>query len=370
MQHIEPQETTYVEINDVEVDTSLNRARGGLETSICYYNHLNRDLTVTLRNGVPFKLPAGDGRKNCVEILVSYDIAPNVVVDAKSTFHHNPGQSAESKALMAALENCEKSGRFNRRSFTLRYSVTAEQVEKNSGTIYIAELDLVLCVSDDERKAIHPYSPSSSRYRLIEAEVNVNTRERFGYSVYLVSNNGAIGDKYINVGGKAYRIPSIENKSLRDGVYVCSSGSVEARGNDPVPVEEFYPFPDAIEHLRLYDDPETAMRLGDELETRERELKALALKLKETEHDHKMERLQHEYDLAAKKQELESARMELDDYYAREEHERRMRAMRDKEYHESRSSARKDSSEMLKMIPIIITGAVAIAAAVAKYNKD
>lgn len=61
MQHIEPHETTYVEVNDVEVNTTLKRSRGALETSIAYYNHLNQDLTVTLRNGVPFKLPAGMG---------------------------------------------------------------------------------------------------------------------------------------------------------------------------------------------------------------------------------------------------------------------------------------------------------------------
>jgi hypothetical protein len=370
MQHIEPHETTYVEVNDVEVNTTLKRSRGALETSIAYYNHLNQDLTVTLRNGVPFKLPAGDGRKNCVEVLVSYDIDPRVVVDAKSTFHHHPGNTAESVVLLAALENCEKRGRFNRKCFTLKYSVTAEQVEKNSGIIYIADLDLVLSTSDDERRAIHPYSPGSSRYKLIEAEVNVNARDRFGYSIYLISNDGAVGDKYINLGGKAYRVPSIKNKSLRDGVYVCSSGSIEALSNDPVPIEEHYAFDSAVDTLRLYDTPESALKLGDQLAAREQELKEINMHLKEVEHDHKLERLNYEHDLAVKKQELDESKMELDRQYAQEEHDRRIRAMRDKEYHESRSNARKDSSEIIKIIPIVLTGVIAIAAAIAKYNKD
>lgn len=233
MQHIEPQETRYIEAGDVEVHTTVNRARGPLEYSLAYYNHLNQDVTVTLRNGVPFKLPAGNGRKNCFEVLATFSIDPHVGIDPKSVFHNGTSVSPESLALKAALENCEQNGRFNRKSFTLRYSVPAEQVEKNSGTIYIADLDLTVSVSSDERRAIHPYSPSSDRYRLIEAEANVNNPERFGYSLYLISNNGAVMDKYINIGGRVYRVPSIENKSLRDGVYLCSSGCVEAKGTIP-----------------------------------------------------------------------------------------------------------------------------------------
>jgi len=370
MQHIEPHQTTYVEVNDVEVDTTLRRSSGPLEYTISYYNHLNCDITVTLRNGLPFKLPAGDGRKNCIEVLVTYSIDARVGIDPRSTFHQRASNSAESAALLAAIENCEKSGRFSRKSFTLKYSVTADEVEKNSGVTYIAELDLVLSVSDDERRAIHPYSPSSDRYRLIEAEVNVNDPEKFGYAMYLVSNNGAIGDRYINIGGNAYRVPSTTNKSLRDGVYVCSSGRVEARGNDPIPVAEFYPFDQAFELLKLYDTPESALKLGDQLIAREQELKELTMHMKEVEHSHKLERIKYEHDFAVKKQELEETRMELDNQYAKEEHERRMRAMRDKEYHESRSSARKDSSEIIKIIPIVLTGVIAISAAIAKYNKD
>lgn len=116
MQHIEPQETRYIEVGDVEVYTAISRARGPLEYSLAYFNHLNREVTITLRNGVPFKLPAGDGRKNCVEVLATFSIDPQVRVDPKSTFHNGTSVSAESLALKAALENCEKSGRFNRKA--------------------------------------------------------------------------------------------------------------------------------------------------------------------------------------------------------------------------------------------------------------
>ena len=370
MQHLEPQLTNYVEVEDVTVETSINRSRSPLEYQVNYHNHLNVPLTVTFRNGVPFRLPAGDGKKNCFEVFVTYEVDPNVAIDPRGVFHQHAGQAAESQALQAALESCEKSARFNRKRFTLRYSVPAQVVEKNSGVIYIADLDLVVSVCDDERHAIHPYSPSSERYRLIEAEANVNNPDSFGYALYLVSNNRTVSDKYINVGGKVYRVPSIENKSLRDGVYLCSSGTVDGRDQRPTPLTEYYSYEQAFEELHLYNDPETALRLGDQLAAREKELKELQMRLKEQEHDHKIERLELEHDLALEKQKLDRLRLEQEQRYAQEEHERKMRALRDKEYYESRSTARKDSSELLKMIPIIITGAVAIGAAIAKYNKE
>lgn len=83
-----------------------------------------------------------------------------------------------------------------------------------------------------------------------------------------------------------------------------------------------------------------------------------------------MERLQYEHKLAVQKQEVDELKLEQERQFAREEHERKMRAMRDKEYYDTRQSARKDSSELIKYIPVMLTGVIAIAAAISKHSKD
>lgn len=370
MKYIEQHNTTYFEVPEVAIGESNRPAWSPLERNVSFYNNLFDDVVIVGRDGLPFKLPPSGKRDNLFQIRVTYRIHASVIMDPKGVFHNYGANTAEGKALAAAVKNIEESPVSGNKTFSLDYTIRRDDIVSQGGVLYLADLDIVVSVHKDEWKALHPYSDASTRYQLIEAESNVNNSERFGYSVYIVSNNGSVNSKYINLGGSVYRVPSITNQSLRDGVYVCSSGPVQNSAKDPIPMSLHYTFDEAWENLRLFDTPEEAEKLGDILVEREKELKELQLQYKELEHMQKMDKLQFEQDMEEKRREYERLSMERQREEAHVEHERTMRAMRDKEYYDTRSAARKDSSEVVKYIPVILTSMFAIAAFMMKSNKQ
>lgn len=369
MQYIEPHTTTYFECQDVVVGDSTQAVWSPLEKNISYFNHLNDDVIVVGRDGLPFRLPPSGKRDNVFQVRITYRINSSVAIDPKGVFHQYGSSSSEGKALAAAIRNSEENNPSGNKSFCLDYTVERDDIARLGGVLYLAELDIVISVHKDEWKALHPYSDAATRYQIIEAESNVNNSERFGYSVYLVSNDEAVKDKYINIGGSVYRVPSIVNQSLRDGVYVCSSGPVQNGAKDPIPMSLHYTFEEAWEDLRLYDSAEEADKLGDVLGEREKEIKELQLRYKELEHDHKMERMKHDQDMEEKRREYENLTLDRERESTLAEHERSLRSLREKDFYESRSAVRKDSSEVVKYAPVILTSMFAIAAFIMKSKK-
>lgn len=366
MQYLEPHSTTYFEVQDVSVGESNQPAWSPLERNVAFFNHMNDDIVVSGRDGLPFKLPPSGKRDNVFCVRVTYRVHTSVTMDPKGVFHQYGAKTAEGKALAAAVKNCEENKSAGNKAFSLDYVIRRDDIVSQGGVLYLADLDLVVSAHKDEWKALHPYSDATTRYQLIEAESNVNNSERFGYAIYIVSNDGAVNSKFINLGGAVYRVPSIANQSLRDGVYVCSSGPVQNSAKDPIPMSLHYTFEEAWENLRLFDTAEEAEKLGDILVERERELKELQLMYKELEHTQKMDKLQFEQDMEEKRREYEGMSMERQREQDMLEHERAMRSLRDKEYYETRSAARKDTSEVVKYIPVVLTSIFAIAAFVMK----
>lgn len=368
MQYLEHSSTAYFEVQNVSVSDNTKAAWSPLEKTVSYYNHLTDDVTVVGRDGIPFRIPSSGRRDNTVQVRVTYSIDSSIQVDPNSVFYHHGSNTAEGKALKSAIAAMEENPTHGKKTFSLNYTVTRDDIVRNGGILYLAELDLVINATKEEWKALHPYSDAATRYQLIEAETNVNNTERFGYSLYIVSNDGRFKDKYVNIGGCVYRVPSTKNQSLRDGVYLCSTGPVENDATTPMPIALHYEFEAARDKLKLYDSAEEAEKLGDQLAEREKEIKELQVKFRELEHELKIERMEFEQEIEEKKREYERISMERQREHSGLEHERAMRGMRDKEYYETRSLARKDSSEVVKFIPSIITGTLALAVLIFKYK--
>lgn len=368
MQYLEQSSTAYFEIQDVSVSDATKAAWSPLEKTISYYNHLNEHITVVGRDGVPFKVPPSKRRDNVFKVRVTYSIDESVQVDPSNVFFHQGSNTAEGKALKAAIAAIEENLTYGKKTFSLDYTITRDDIVRNGGVLYLAELDLVINATQEDWKALHPYSDAATRYQLIEAETNVNNTERFGYSLYIVSNDGRYKDKYVNIGGVVYRVPSTKNQSLRDGVYLCSTGPTDNDVTTPMPIALHYEFSAAQEKLKLYDSAEEADKLGDQLAEREKEIKELQVKYRELEHELKLERMEFEREIEEKKREYERVSLDRQREHSNLEHEKAMRGLRDKEYYETRSYARKDSSEVIKFVPAMITGALGLAVLIFKYK--
>lgn len=371
--YIEPLDWLPIESDQVVSGADRQGIFAPLECNISYYNHLSAAVYVVGRDGVPFELPPSGQRQNCLIIQVQYRIAHGTKVDPNNVFHTHANGTAQNEALRRAIENLESNGRTGTtRTLTVTYTYSRERLVSNGGMIYVTDLDLVLSVHNhplDTWKALHPYSTASTRFQLLEADVDVNTVDSFGYSLRIVSNDGSVGDKYINIAGKLYRIPSVKCQSLQDGIHLCSSGAITNATRLTYPETHHYTLDEGKEQLLIFDTPDEAASLGDTVKQRDQEINDLKHRQKILEQEHAQELATEKYKLEERKRELEREHMEREENFRQLEHERQLRSIRDKEYFESRSAIRKDSSELVKFMPTILTAVIGLATLLVKTSR-
>lgn len=371
MKYVQPNEAAYMDESEVTVPHSATNA-SPIERSVCYFNYLRRPVYVSDRSGMTFKLDNEQSRRDSLVIRVTYKLNKKVVIDPSKTFHRTADKTPTGKLLLELITKFEEDPK---RDPVLIYEYTYryEDLEKVSSGVYLAELDiLVSMVEDVSRIPEHPYARSSDRLNLISTDTNVNDNTRFGYSVYIVSNGGTIPDHFINMNGVVYRVPSNRNHSLQDGVYVCSSAPALGQTHkDALPTVKRYSIEEALTELRLYLTYDEAVSGGDYFAEKEKELKQKLQDAKVREAEIRGEEidLRKEYDdrkrelemeMLQYKQKLETESMAASREHSASEHMYRMQSMRDKDYYESRQYQRKDSSEFLKSVPVLITSILAI----------
>lgn len=357
MNYLQPPEINYIELNDIKVTQHLNTTQAPFEQTISYYNNLNSNVTIISRNGIPFKIPPSGSRDNNLVIRHSYRMNNNVAMDSSNIYYHNGQDTSERKAYLEAMSKYNDNATHGVKRFAVEYNISRDDIISRGGNLYVGNLDIVVSTLDDALIATHPYSDVNTRFQLIEAEVNVNDMSRFGYSIYIISNEGDYKSKYVNINGEVYKVPAVKNHSLRSGVYICSTSSSKSDSNAVMPTTIRYDYLEGEEKLKLYKTFEDAKNLGDMFIERERELLDNQLALKEL--DGKLNMKKSKLEKLALKQKSESS--ELD-------HERKKQSIRDKDNFESRSMHRKDSSEESKYIPAIILGIFTTIVLISKFK--
>jgi len=364
----------YYEVENVSAGRSISAEKSTslpLRKDIEYLNSTGADITITDRDSIPFIIKPDYNRDMLLVIQVTYTVGPSTLIDPKSLSKLLGKPTTEREAWNKTIEEAE-SGEYkttSNRVLRVTYKISRQTIERHKA-LYIPELDILVSLYQTNDSMIHPYSDLGDRYKLIESDINLRSTKSFGYSMYIVSNDGDYGDRYINLGGKVFKVPSTVNHSLQNGVYVCSSGDVVGKHSNPTPLSEFYTFEQAEEQLTLYQSTEEARIHGDLLGSQEYDRKQQAADLEDLKIQAKKKQLEHEERILAKKREQEETELIRQEVLAQQQHERAMRAIADKDYYESRQHARKDSSELIKYIPVVITAGLAIITLIQKYSKD
>lgn len=264
--------------------------------------------------------------------------------------------------MREAFSSNIRSSAYGGMTLTLDYSLTLEQLRRYGGSVYFHELDCVLSLNSLEEAPPHPFSAEGSSMRLIETSP-ASSGCSFGYSVDVVDNMGRYGDRYINIGGKIYRIDAVKDPVRRDGIYVVSNAPVEGELGGIGPVVKHYPFEGADTQLGLFRTAEEATHLGDASQARKRELAELEHELSIGRKQLQAAKEAHELDMLGMTREMEQLKRkgerdaaDLERLRALEELEQK----RIKDYYDGKSYERKDNHEALKMIPAIIVGIGAI----------
>lgn len=325
-------------------------------------NYTNRPLTFRPRNGLCMKMPPISNQfRHDLVIRTTWTFREQVKSDIQRVLNVvGETDSKELNAFKEAYRLVSPNNRFGANLvLEIDYPLTLEDLMEYGGTIYHHELDALISVLTPDSMPPHPYSEAGENTFLVEAHSQKFRDFGFGYSIKMVDSTGRYGARFINIGGKVYRVRPVTDHSCRDGIYVASSTPLINDLKESADVVRHYPFEGAEESLGLYKTSEEAFDLGDAATARR-------TKLAEVEHDNQLVRrnlisIQSEHALlmAEKDRELAMQRTsneQLSLLVSRATHVMDLDKQRMKDHYDERSHKRKDSSEWLKFIPAVIVG--------------
>lgn len=336
-----------------------------IEYRVSYINNLPIPLVVEWRSGFKFTLPAQPCMtSNRLIVRVEIYIHHSVKVDIQRILSMvDENSSPELKVMREAFVHQVQNNRYGGARLVLDYPLTLQQLQDYGGTVYYSELDCLFSLCSFDEAPPHPYGVHGRQQSLIEVSASEVLGCGFGYSVDVVDTCGKYGDRYINIGGKIYRIPAVKDPTRRDGIYVVSNAPVQGEYGVMTPLVNHYPFEGAETTLGLYRTAEEAEQLGDASAARKKELAQLEhqlilqrTELQSAKNEHELQMVEMDREVKRLQRESAESQAELERVRQKEELERQ----RIKDYYEDRAFSRKDNNEALKIIPSIVVGIGAV----------
>lgn len=347
------------------------------ETGMAFINTTGMTVSVVTRNGALFVIPSAHRVRTTesLTIRMTYNLSQHVSSNLHGASRGIMPSDSKSLQILRELMTHKRQLYYPRDSFSIDYHIDLFDIESRGGVIYLTDLDIVVALG--ECNPIHPYSDAATRRRMIGQTDGLPQVDAFGYTIRIVDKTGQFGPRYVNINGAVYKVAVSRDWADRDGVYLISSGAITSDFDNPPPQVRRYEFTEAEEALGLYRTYDDAKNFGDAMAARKRELEKELLAIKEREQAHKNERIRLEAELEKQRQEYEKEKLEFERRQREEEarlkamreeieHEKKLQELRRKEYYESLSYQRKDMSETIKFIPVVVTGAAAIGYAILK----
>lgn len=293
-------------------------------------------ITLHLWNMTTFKLYVKDIRGKMYEVNSQY-----VEGGVKAAFYKWVNIRSVKKYRNSSLCN----------AWELR-TLTEETIVSNNGVIFIPEMNMLLGTEDEVRKATHPLQHYNGQ--TIKADVD-DTH----YCTYeLIDNEGALPQIWFMLSGDIKTVKAKVNPTKPSGVYVTSNNDVTEGERKIKDKTEFYPMLDVLANLTtreatgflayMFHSRVEAMTYGEPHKVAERRHQVQLTELKQ---DKEMQAIQ----LEEIKREHELRLLELDKQQKEIEHHSKLQSLQKKEYYEDKSHIRRESTEMWKFIPTVIS---------------
>lgn len=352
----------------------------GFQTELSYQNGLPYAIVIIFRSSIAVKIPPltdTTRREKGFVIHQRMRFPRSVNFDVHRVLDEVDSKSPVELQIIQKAYNDSKGGQVARgHECVLSYAIARSRFEKMGGSVYLEELDIVICRDTDEAQSVHPASIEGHAMALREEQRHMG----FVFNVRINDTAQQYGDRFINLAGMVHRIIATADKTVPDGVYIQA----------PSPTDQFvteqrhYTFDKADQELPLFRTANDALILGDVAESRKRENEEFTFGLKrqfqEAELVHKqqlmeldkqlagmkqekaeleMEHVRETYKLKEENMEIERILREVETEHAREKQARDREILGLKDKYDRRSMARKDWSEFAKWLPTIVA-AVAI----------
>lgn len=339
--------------------------RNPVEYNVQYINNLRCSVTIGWRSGLKFTLPPlGDLDSNKLIVRVEIIIHQARVAEVQHLLSAvTESSSRELKVLRESFTDNVLSNTYGGAKIVVDYPLSLEELQEYGGTIYYHELDSIVSLHGIDDCPPHPYSDEGRELQVIDAKSSCLSELGFGYSVELVDNHEKYGDRYLNIGNKVYKVAPQKDFNRRDGIYIVANRPVMGRIGRHGRELKHYPFEGAEEKLGLFKTSEEALTFGDGTHARKQELAQLEHRLSVHKFELQDAKNRHTSELMEKEKELKIIEMERDrnarqisEMREASEHAMKMERERMKAYYEDRVYTRKDSNELLKILPGLVMG--------------
>jgi len=203
-----------------------------------YRNRTNTDIYVSRRDGIRLKVEPTDRLEavNEFSIFVSYTAKRAVINEMLSRLNDSPDALTDEKRQIAqAFRKTLHKERSGVVCATVEYMVRDDAIVQAGGRVYLTDVDVVL-EWPEHRSMPHPYSRSEQEKSTLAAMLPGAGSRTFAFMLKAVDNSGMrhFTDRYVNLGGKVYRVPTERDEAFSTGVHVVTRIPVAALDDDPL----------------------------------------------------------------------------------------------------------------------------------------
>lgn len=360
-----------------------------------HQNRMSKPVTMQLRSGATFVFPAVSGphaiqSRNTGDreflVIRECEIARNAYPQTYSFFSRVTENDSTELKLMA--ENfMTQYHTHGQTALQLRivviFAFTEDDLINHGGGFYHDELDVLFVMGDGMLPYPHPHSRAGREDRLLRGADEIVGENGFISMVEIIDSSGKYGDRYLNIFGKIVRIRKRKDNNKPDGIYIVSSKPTIGALTSESMVVTHYKFGEAEKALGLYKTYELAESYGDPTLSRKEAIAEMEHRIQVARNETEISKQLH----ASAKIEAERLLLERDSQIKNLEHERTtitkeldslkerqdflidQQRARTKETFEERAAARKDSSEMLKYLPVVLAAIGTILMSIKAFKK-
>ena len=261
-----PRDTGLVDPSDVTV-------------SYRYQNRTDNPITVSRRDGIRVVVQPTAKMHPVDEfnIYVTYTGSRDVINNAYNLLNESPDDGQENRQLARALRRAVDRAKTGNVSATLEYVLTEEHLKRMGGRVYLTDVDLLI-EWPGSKEIEHPFCRQQQEKRNLETLLPNCSDHTFALMFKAVDNSGRshYADRYINLGGKIYRIPVERDEAYSTGFHVMSRSPVSGHSSVGMPaadmVPQYYTFEQADALFGLQKTVEEAYFGGPVSELRKAQL--------------------------------------------------------------------------------------------------
>lgn len=387
----------------IDLNSIIHLVNSRMLSATFIFNQYSKDISIVLRNGVRQTIPPINNHfSNQVIIRTVYTLHKDNGPLLDKFFYSTDQVNINEEFNIIRDQYIEfKKNNPNEHMVIVIDAVVDGNVIDQHRNLYIHNRDLVVSIETVDIAPHHPFDTleSSKEY----AELLLENRNGYGIVIEIIDNDQTIGIRYMHTGKQIHAITPKKDLSKPNGVYVFKTFTNEF--NERKTTTAYFNIVEAIEKIGLYATYAAAEAGSDiqtqrskELEDRKHENQLLRAQLEDNKLKNETlmanmkmesERVKMEYtkqefafkqqlnEMSQRVQEQEHLRKQNEDRWERErvelqrdlEREKNVynrEGMRRNDYYEERSHHRKDTSEMFKFVPVLLTAAVGVWAYVNK----